>query len=192
VSEGERVVVEEQVLSRVIASVETELNEQPLPAPGEGAPTMDAHELLRPFMRYAPPAQRSVNESAKPEKGGSVSRLENINKILQKLQSDSDGVEASALISEDGLMVASALPPSMEETRVAGMTATLLNLGSRGAVELARGRVQEIIVRGDRGYAVLISADRGALLLALTSESSKLGLVFFDMREAVTAIQKVL
>ncbi len=121
-----------------------------------------------------------------------MSRLDELNRVLRKLQSDSPGIEASALISEDGLMIASALPQGMEEARVAGMTATLLNLGSRGAVELNRGGVQEIIVRGERGYAVLISAGRGALLLALTDENSKLGLVFFDMREAIRAVQKVL
>ena len=121
-----------------------------------------------------------------------MSRIDELNRILKKLQSDSPGVEASALISEDGLMIASALTPGLEEARVAGMTATLLNLGSRGAVELNRGAVQDVIVRGERGYAVLISAGRGALLLALTNESSKLGLVFFDMREAVKALEEAL
>jgi len=47
-------------------------------------------------------------------------------------------------------------------------------------------------VRGDHGYVVLISAGRGTLLLALTNESSKLGLIFFDMREAVVDLQKAL
>lgn len=121
-----------------------------------------------------------------------MSRVDEINKVLRKLSNDSPGLEASALISEDGLMIASALTSNMEESRVAGMTATLLSLGSRASMELNRGAVQEVIVRGDHGYAVLLSAGRGALLLALTNESSKLGLVFFDMREAVQGLQKVL
>jgi predicted regulator of Ras-like GTPase activity (Roadblock/LC7/MglB family) len=121
-----------------------------------------------------------------------MSRADQLNRVLRKLQNDSPGVEASALISEDGLMIASALSEDMEESRVAGMTATLLNLGSRAAVELGRGSMQEVIVRGEHGYIVLISAGRGALLLALTNESSKLGLIFFDMREAVRNLAKVL
>lgn len=121
-----------------------------------------------------------------------MSRLDELNKILRKLQSDSPGVEASALISEDGLMIASALTPDLEETRVAGMTATLLNLGTRAAVELARGEVKEVIIRGERGYAVMIDAGRGALLLALANESAKLGLIFFDMHEAIRGLKKVL
>lgn len=57
-------------------------------------------------------------------------------------------------------MIASALTPDLDETRVAGMTATLLNLGTRAAVELTRGDVKEVIIRGERGYAVMIDAGR--------------------------------
>lgn len=121
-----------------------------------------------------------------------MARLDELNRILRKLQTDSPGIETSALISEDGLMIARAETMHMEETRVAGMTATLLNLGTRAAAELSRGPVQEVIVRGEQGYAVVISAGRGALLLAVTNETSKLGLVFFDMREAIRALQQVL
>jgi predicted regulator of Ras-like GTPase activity (Roadblock/LC7/MglB family) len=125
-------------------------------------------------------------------KGTLMSRLDEMNKILRKLQSDSPGVEASALISEDGLMMASALSGNVDETRVGGMTATLLNLGTRASAELGRGAVKEIIIRGDNGYAVVIDAGRGVLLLTLANESAKLGLIFFDMNEAVRALKKVL
>jgi predicted regulator of Ras-like GTPase activity (Roadblock/LC7/MglB family) len=131
-------------------------------------------------------------EMPNARQGGGTNRLDELNRILRKLQSDSPGIETCALISEDGLMIARAETVNMEETRVAGMTATLLNLGTRAAAELERGTVQEVIVRGDQGYAVVISAGRGTLLLAVTNESSKLGLIFFDMREAIRALQKVL
>lgn len=121
-----------------------------------------------------------------------MSRLENLTKILKNLQSESPGIEASALISEDGLMIASALSPDLDDTRVGGMTATLLSLGSRAATELRRGEVREVIVRGEEGYAVMISAGRGALVLVLANENTKLGLIFFDVREAIKAINKVL
>ena len=125
---------------------------------------------------------------------GSGNRLDELNRILRKLQIDLPGIETSALISEDGLMIARAENGNMnmEETRVAGMAATLLNLGTRAAMELSRGAVQEVIVRGENGYAVVLSAGRGTLLLAVTNEASKLGLIFFDMREAIRALQKVL
>jgi predicted regulator of Ras-like GTPase activity (Roadblock/LC7/MglB family) len=125
-------------------------------------------------------------------KGSGVNRLNELNRILRKLQMDSPGIETSALISEDGLMIARAENMNIEETRVAGMAATLLNLGTRASMELARGSVQEVIVRGENGYVVVLSAGRGTLLLAVTNEAAKLGLIFFDMREAIRALQKVL
>lgn len=121
-----------------------------------------------------------------------MSRAESLNRILGALPSVSPDVEAAALISEDGLMLASSLPAGMEETRVAGMSATLLSLGARAARELGRGDVNEVIVRGDHGYAVMLSAGRGVLLLTLANENAKLGLIFFDMREAITEIAEVL
>ena len=72
------------------------------------------------------------------------------------------------------------------------MSATLSSLGARAATELERGDVQEVLVRGKEGYAVMVSAGQGALLLALASKQAKLGLVFLDMRRAVDDIRKVL
>lgn len=121
-----------------------------------------------------------------------MSRVENINRILRSLQSGSPDVEASALISEDGLMIASALPQHVDEARVAGMSATLLSLGTRAANELERGDVEEVLVRGSHGYAVMIAAGAGTLLLVLASKNAKLGLIFLDMRNAVTDLKKVI
>lgn len=119
-------------------------------------------------------------------------RTENINKVLKTLQSGSPDVEAAALISEDGLMIASVLPQDLDETRVAGMSATLLSLGTRAAVELGRGDVQEVVVRGRQGYSVMVNVGRGALLLVVANENAKLGLIFFDMREAANALRQIL
>ncbi|HXY58298.1 MAG TPA: roadblock/LC7 domain-containing protein [Methylocystis sp.] len=121
-----------------------------------------------------------------------MSRLDEMNRVLRKMPAETPGVEASALISEDGLMIASALTPELDETRVAGMTATLLNLGTRASVELQRGAVKEVVIRGETGYAVMIDAGRGVMLLVLANESAKLGLIFFDMHEAIKALKKVM
>jgi len=121
-----------------------------------------------------------------------MSRVDSLNKILRSLQSSSPDVEACALISDDGLMIASALPQHVDETRVAGMSATLSSLGARAATELERGEVQEVLVRGTEGYAAMMSAGHGTLLLAMASKQAKLGLLFLDMRRATEDLRKVL
>lgn len=173
----------------------------PLPLVEERLPTPDVAgarvKLISPAPRPSPislisPVTSIPPAQLNPETEISMSRLDSLNKVLKTLQSSSPGVEASALISTDGLMIASALAKEMDETRVSAMTATLLNLGTRAATELRRGEVSEVIVRGDQGYAVMLSAARGALLLVLATEATPLGLIFFDMREAVKGIKTVL
>jgi predicted regulator of Ras-like GTPase activity (Roadblock/LC7/MglB family) len=121
-----------------------------------------------------------------------MARIEELNKILRTLQSGTPDIEASALISEDGLMIASALPQHVEELRVAGMSSTLLSLGTRAAMELERGDLRQVLIRGERGYAIMVTAAQGTMLLVLTTKDAKLGLVFLDMSRAVEQIKKIL
>ncbi|MCA9618821.1 MAG: roadblock/LC7 domain-containing protein [Myxococcales bacterium] len=115
-----------------------------------------------------------------------------MNQVLRALQSGTPDIEASALISEDGLMIASALPQHIEEIRVAGMSSTLISLGTRASHELERGELQQILIRGENGYGVMVKAARGTMLLVLAAPTAKLGLIFLDMARAVSAIAKVL
>ncbi len=115
-----------------------------------------------------------------------------LEKVLRRLQNESPHVEASALISDDGSLLASILPHDIDETLVADMSATILRLGLRALTELGRGRVEEVIVRGDRGYASMLSTGRGVLLLTLASEAANLGLIAADMREAAHEVRQVL
>ncbi|MBK8336295.1 MAG: roadblock/LC7 domain-containing protein [Sterolibacteriaceae bacterium] len=150
-----------------------------------------ADEAVRPD-DPAPAQPAPVARSTNGQEECQMTRLDDLTKILKSLQNRSPGIEASALISEDGLMIASVLSADLDDTRVGGMTATLLSLGTRASAELRRGEVREVIVRGDNGYAVMVNAGSGTLLLVLTTEDTKLGLIFFDMREAIKGIGKVL
>jgi predicted regulator of Ras-like GTPase activity (Roadblock/LC7/MglB family) len=121
-----------------------------------------------------------------------MSRTDELNHILRSLLSGTPELEAAALISEDALVIASALPQHIEEMRVAGMSATLLNLGGRAAAELKRGDLQQVLIRGSNGYVVMSAASEGTLLIVLTTAEARLGLVFLDMKKTVDAIRKVL
>lgn len=121
-----------------------------------------------------------------------MSRTDELNRILRSLQAGTPDIEASALISEDGLMIASALPQHVDEARVAGMSSTLLSLGSRAASELERGELNQVLIRGANGYVVMVRAVHGTMLLVLTSGEAKLGLIFLDMGRAVKDIARVL
>jgi predicted regulator of Ras-like GTPase activity (Roadblock/LC7/MglB family) len=121
-----------------------------------------------------------------------MARVDELNRVLRALQSGVQEVEAAALISEDGLVIASVLPQQIEEVRVAGMSATLLSLGTRAAHELGRGNLEQVLIKGQGGYVVMVAATAGTLLLTLTTQDAKLGLIFLELKRAVAEIQKIL
>jgi hypothetical protein len=103
---------------------------------------------------------------------------------LKDLQVSTPDIEASALVSVDGLIIASALPPDVEEDRVSAMSAAMLSLGERIAGELGRGVLDQVYVRGANGYVILSAVGEEAVLTVLARKDAKLGLVFLDMRRA--------
>ena len=112
------------------------------------------------------------------------SRNELIVNRLREMQLASPEIEASAVVSVDGLIMASALPAEVEEDRVSAMSAAMLSLGERISGELGRGGLEQVYIRGDGGYVILTSVGEEAVLTALAREGAKLGLVFLEMRRA--------
>ena len=84
--------------------------------------------------------------------------------ILSELNGSSADIEASAVISTDGLIMASLLPAGLDEDRVGAMSAAMLSLGSRIAKELARGELDQVLVKGENGYVLMTSAGSEAVL----------------------------
>jgi predicted regulator of Ras-like GTPase activity (Roadblock/LC7/MglB family) len=122
----------------------------------------------------------------------SKSRTQQMVDRLRELQASSPDIEASAVVSVDGLSIASALPQGVEEDRVSAMSAAMLSLGERIATELGRGSLEQVYVKGQKGYVVLMSVGEEAVLTALAREQAKLGLILLDMRRAAEDLSKLI
>lgn len=120
------------------------------------------------------------------------SRTELMVDRLRDLQASSSDVEASAVVSVDGLTMASALPRDFEEDRVSAMSAAMLSLGERIAGELGRGHLDQVYIRGNSGFVILMSVGEEAVLTVLAREQAKLGLLFLDMRRAAEDLTTLL
>jgi len=103
---------------------------------------------------------------------------------LRDMRASSPDIEASAVVSVDGLTIASDLPATTEEDRVSAMSAAMLSLGERIATELGRGGLDQVYVRGNSGYVLLNAVGEEAVLTRLCRRDAKLGLVFLDIKRA--------
>ena len=119
-------------------------------------------------------------------------RTEMFQQVLDELNSSSTDIEASALISTDGLMIASALPQGADEDRIGAMSAAMLSLGERAARELSRGGLERVLLQGERGYVIMSASGTEAVLTVLAKANAKLGLVFLDIKRAAEVLSRMI
>jgi len=117
------------------------------------------------------------------------SRAQQLVAELKKLQISSPDIQASAIVSADGLIIASALPRDVEEDRVSAMSAAMLSLGERISQELRRGELDQVYIRGDNGYVMLMAVGDDAVLTIMASVKAKLGLIFLDVKRTAEILE---
>lgn len=118
-------------------------------------------------------------------------RAEQIHGLLKGFVSNTPDVEGAAMVSVDGLILASVLPAGTDEDRVSAMAAALLSLGERTSLELQRGTLEQVYVKGNAGYIILMQAGGEAVLETIAGSGAKLGMVLLDMKRAVQELSRL-
>lgn len=129
---------------------------------------------------------------SKRENMANLTRTEKLTARLRELQTSTPEIEGAALISPDGLAIASVLAPPIEEDRVAAMSAAMISLGERIADELGRGQVEQVYIKGSQGYALLTAAGPQAVLTVMARGEVRLGLLLLELRKVVADLQALL
>ena len=121
-----------------------------------------------------------------------MTRADQLASALDELLAVSQDVEAAAIVSADGLPMASALPEFVQEDRLAAMSAALLTLGERAAEGLNKGQLAQMYIEGSEGDVILMAAGPEAVLVVMTVKTAKAGLVLFEMRSSAAEIAAVM
>jgi len=119
-------------------------------------------------------------------------RADMLTSILQELNGTSADIEASGIISTDGLIMAAVLPQGLDEDRLGAMSAAMLSLGDRTAQELGRGTLEQVLIKGAKGYVLMAYAGQEAVLTILAKPNAKLGLIFLDVKRAAENISSLI
>ena len=119
-------------------------------------------------------------------------KAERLAAALNDFIKSSPDLQAAAVVSFDGLAMASALPADMDEDRLGAMSAALLSLGEQAAKGLGRGDMRQLFVEGEHGFVFLMSARDQAVLAAVADHSAKIGLMLFEMRRAANTVGELL
>lgn len=112
--------------------------------------------------------------------------------ILKNFVTGTSDVEGVAIVTPDGLPLASSLPGNMDEERVSAMSAAMLSLGERIGKELVRGSIDRIYVEGDEGFSILTSCGEEAVFLVLANKAAKQGVLMLEIKRALAELKLVL
>lgn len=115
-----------------------------------------------------------------------VSRLRG---VLRNLQLTLPDIEASAVVTVDGITIASQLTASADPDRLGAMCASLLALADRAGREVNRGRLRQLILDGSSGPMLLTHAGETAVLAVAAAPSINLGRLILETRKVAAEVQ---
>lgn len=117
---------------------------------------------------------------------------EKLRHILQNFVSTTPDVRGAAMVTTDGLPLASSLPGGMDEERVSAMSAAMLSLGERIGRELATGGMDRVYVQGHEGFSILTTCGDDALFLILANKEAKEGILILEMKRTLAELKPAL
>ncbi len=112
--------------------------------------------------------------------------------LLRQMEGTAPGIEASAIVTTQGLPIVAAMPQTVNEAIVAAMTAALLGVAERALTEIPRGKLQQVTIEAEQGYIILKGAGDNAILTSLVKKTANLGMVFLALKRFSKEIEKVL
>ncbi len=118
-----------------------------------------------------------------------TTRTQQLETRLHQLRSSTPGIQGAAIVSADGLSIASILSPGVEEDRIAAMSAAMVSLGERISAELGRGEFEQVYIKGKTGYALLTSVGPNAVLTVIADGEARLGLLLLELRKTVLDLE---
>ncbi|VAW51711.1 hypothetical protein MNBD_GAMMA05-24 [hydrothermal vent metagenome] len=112
--------------------------------------------------------------------------------ILKKMNSLSSSIEASAVTTTDGIVLASELGKGIDPDRFGAMCATLLALSKRAVKETSRGELKLVLVQGSEGAMLVVQIENKGVLALSTNPKANLGMIFFEAKKTATEISSLL
>ncbi len=116
-------------------------------------------------------------------------KKEKLESILQKLTSTGD-IEGAAVITRDGLLIASELTESIDADTLAAMAATMTGAAETAVQELKKSSPKRVIVESRNTKLITVGSGENSILVCIIKSSAKLGIVLLDMKKAAAAVEK--
>ncbi len=113
---------------------------------------------------------------------------EAIDKVLHDLN-NTPGIEISALLSRDGLLISSTL--ARDSDTFAAMSATMFGAAEIAAREFGKDKPDRVVVETKYGKLIVSGAGKDALIVVMARDNSTLGHILLEVSRASEKMKKV-
>ena len=120
-----------------------------------------------------------------------ATKKQSLAKILDSLSKIGD-ITGSAVISTDGLLIASNMKSDADTETFAAMSAAMHGAAETAVSELKQGTLNEIIIDASKGKIITISSGKNSILVILADKRINLGLALLELGRASGKISDVL
>lgn len=119
--------------------------------------------------------------------------LDELMKALEQLESSTD-LEGTAIVSKNGLRIASSETTDVVGDIYSASPATLISLGEKISQSLQQGELRDAVIRGAKGYTIILvgDADNDFMLFTRCKKGYKLGYYFHKIRKSFRDIEPLL
>lgn len=119
--------------------------------------------------------------------------LDELMRSLENLESSTD-LEMTALVSKTGLRIASSETADVVADIYSASPATLISLGQKISEGIDQGELKEIVIRGTKGYTIILvgAADNDFMLFTSCKKGYKLGYYTHKIKKAFREMEPIL
>ncbi|MGV9171731.1 MAG: roadblock/LC7 domain-containing protein [Promethearchaeia archaeon] len=123
----------------------------------------------------------------------SADTLLEIMRSLEELESSTD-LEGTAVVSKQGLRIASSETSDVVADIYSASPATLISLGQKISESLEQGELRDIVIRGNDGYTIILvgAKDNNFMLFTNCQKGYELGYYFHKIRKAFRKMEPLL
>jgi predicted regulator of Ras-like GTPase activity (Roadblock/LC7/MglB family) len=121
-----------------------------------------------------------------------MTKKERLDAVLAEMM-DAGNVDGSVIASREGLLMASRVPPEVDDRIVSALFSSVTAAAETALVEMGHGAVDRVVLSAKDGQAIIVPAGHKAVLGALVRRgASNLGLILMEMESAAKKIGEII
>lgn len=107
-----------------------------------------------------------------------------IEAILKQFIGTASSIQATAVMSRDGLLIASQLSEGVDGERLSAISASLLSLADRAVKDLNKGDLTQVLIFGTDGFVLMLKVGDKAVFSVVSKNNSRLGMLLHEAKKS--------